>query len=691
MAQPSRIANLARLLRPRHIAVFGGRFAAEVIRQSERIGFAGDIWPVHPSRADLGGRPCFADVATLPAPPDASFIAVPREANGAIVRALAARGAGGAVCYASGFAEAGDEGKRLQAELVEAAGNLAIVGPNCYGILNYLDGASLWPDVHGGEGTDHGVAIVTQSGNVGISLTMQQRSLPLAYLISVGNQAVLTVADYIEALIEDSRVKAIGIHIESVNDVEQFSRAALAARERRVPLVALKVGRSSLGARAALSHTSSLTGDDALYDAMFERLHIARVQSLAELLETLKLLAVTGPLPGRRIASISCSGGEAALVADAADSLGMEMPPFDADQQRELRAVLGPMVHVANPLDYHTFIWGNPVAQRACFAAVLAGGQDMTLKVLDYLHPALGGGEDWDRTIEAFVDAANEARRRAAVLSTLPENLPRPVRDKLLASGIVPLQGLSEGMRAVKAAMDFGEWYGRAEPPLAVSVIHGAGGELETVDAHRVRKVLEDCGIRVPESRYADADTLVSIAGELGYPVVLKAAADGLVHKSDVGGVILNIGDAETLRRAADTMGAEIDRFLVETMVSGAVAELLVGVVRDPQFGLSLTVGAGGTLVELAADTHTLLFPVSEKSIAETLERLTVSTLLDGYRGRPRGDRRAAVDAILALAECATGVTGLEELEVNPLLVLPEGQGVAAVDAMMRVRSEQYE
>ncbi len=153
----------------------------------------------------------------------------------------------------------------------------------------------------------------------------------------------------------------------------------------------------------------------------------------------------------------------------------------------------------------------------------------------------------------------------------------------------------------------------------------------------------------------------------------------------------MNIGDAETLRRAADTMGAEIDRFLVETMVSGAVAELLVGVVRDPQFGLSLTIGAGGTLVELAADTHTLLFPVSEKSIAEALERLTVSTLLDGYRGRPRGDRRAAVDAILALAECATDVTGLEELEVNPLLVLPEGQGVAAVDAMMRVRSEQYE
>jgi acetyl-CoA synthetase len=687
IGQP-RSAGLARLLRPRHIAVFGGRFAAEVIRQSERIGFTGDIWPVNPGRSELGGRQCFTDVAALPEAPDASFIAVPREATIEIVGALAARGAGGAVCYASGFAEADDEGRTLHKALLEAAGELGIVGPNCYGLLNYLDGAALWPDKHGGVRVEEGVAIVTQSGNVGISLTMQQRSLPLAYLISVGNQAVLNIADYIEALIVDARVKAIGLHVESVDDVEHFCRAALAARDRRVPLVVLKVGRSELGALAALSHTSSLVGGDTLYDALFERMHIARVETLTELLETLKLLAVSGPLPGRRMVSISCSGGEAALVADSADTLGMQMPDFNAKQTRRLRAVLGTMVHVANPLDYHTFIWGNPQAQRECFAAVLGGGQDITLKVLDYVHPALGDSRDWDRTIDAFIDAARDAPSCTAVISTLPENLPQAVREKLMAHGITPLQGLQEGMHAVKAAMDIGEWYARTEPPLAVEVGARITGEIKTVDEWLVKLSLKRYGIRVPEGRQAHSGTIREAAAGVSYPVVLKAVDNSLVHKSDAGAVILNIRDAAALVRAADAMAPEYCIFLIEPMVSGAVAELLIGVVRDPQFGLSLTIGAGGTLVELSGDARTLLFPVTEQSVAKALDGLKVSKLLDGYRGRPRGDRRAAIDAIMAAADWAVGHSTFVELEINPLLVLPEGQGAVAVDALMRIERE---
>jgi acetyl-CoA synthetase len=691
MTARGRIAGLRRLLHPRHIAVFGGRFAEEVIRQSEQIGFAGDIWPVNPGRTELGGRRCFSGVQALPEAPDASFIAVPREENIAVVEALAARGAGGAVCYASGFAEADDEGKALQSALVEAAGDLALVGPNCYGVLNYLDGATLWPDVHGGAAADEGVAIVTQSGNIGISLTMQQRSLPLAYMISVGNQAVLDVADYIEALIGDSRVKAIGIHIESVNDVERFSEVAVAAHERRVPLVALKVGRSALGARAALTHTSSLVGDDALYDALFERLHIARVQTLAELLETLKLLAVTGPLPGRRIASISCSGGEAAMVADAAESLGMEMPAFDAGQEQRLRVTLGSLVHIANPLDYHTFIWGNPDAQKACFSAVLAGPQDVTLKVFDYLNPALGESRDWDRTIDVLIDAASEAAARAVVISTLPENLPQVVRERLLAHGVTPLQGLPEGMRAVKAAMDIGAWFAE-RAPIPVKVSNGAAGDVETIDEWQAKAELGRSGVQIPEGQLSDADSLLTVADTIGYPVALKAAIRGLAHKSDVGGVVLNLGDADELRRAAESMQPHCDRFLVESMVPARVAELLIGVTRDAQFGLSLTIGAGGTLVELAASTRILLFPVAEEAVGKVLDELEVGRLLDGYRGGPRGDRRAVVAAIMAVAAYAQAHAAyLEELDVNPLMVLPEGRGAVAVDALIRMRTEKHE
>jgi acyl-CoA synthetase (NDP forming) len=682
-------AGLARLLRPRHIAVFGGRFSAEVVRQSERIGFSGDIWPVNPGRQDIGGRRCFPDVSALPDAPDASFIAVPREASIEIVRALAARGAGGAVCYASGFAEAGDEGSALQQALIEVAGDLAVVGPNCYGLLNYMDGATLWPDVHGGARVREGVAIVTQSGNIGISLTMQQRSLPLAYMISVGNQAVLSVADYIEALIPDPRIKAIGLHIESVADVEAFSRAAVAAHARRVPLVVLKVGHSALGAKAALSHTRSLVGDDSHYQALFERLHIARVQTLPELLETLKLLAVTGPLPGRRIASISCSGGEAALVADAAQSLGMEMPAFDAGQEQRLRAVLGSSVHVANPLDYHTTIWGKPDPQRECFSAVLAGPQDVTVKVLDYPSPALSDTRDWDNTVEVFVDAARHAGGRPVVVSTLPENLPAQVREKLLAGKIAPLQGLQEAMRALKAAMDIGEWFAGDTAPLAVDVVAGITGDVVTIDEWQAKKDLAGFGLDTPTGQLAEADSLLAVAADIGYPVVLKALVPGLAHKTEAGAVAVGIRDAGALQHAATAMGGLGSRFLVEAMVPAAVAELLVGVTRDAQFGLSLTIAAGGSLVELLADARTVLFPVTETAVAEALDGLKAAQLIAGYRGGPRGDRRAAVDAVMAIAAYAEAhAERLEELDVNPLLVLPEGQGAVAVDALIRLRQE---
>ena len=686
--------GLTRLLRPRHIAVFGGRFAEEVIRQSERIGFTGDIWPVNAGRTELAGRPCYRDVGDLPEAPDASFVAVPREANIDILAALSARGAGGAVCYASGFAEIDDRGRALQAALADAAGDLAVVGPNCYGVLNYLDGAALWPDVHGGVRVDEGVAIVTQSGNIGISLTMQQRSLPIAYLISVGNQAVLSVADYIEALIADSRIKAIGIHIESVDDVERFAAVAVAAHEARIPLVALKVGRSELGAEAALSHTSSLVGDDVHYDALFRRLRVARVQTLPELMETLKVLAVAGPLPGRRIASISCSGGEAALVADTAAFMGMEMPAFGAKEEARLRKLLGPMVQVANPLDYHTFIWGDPVAQRECFSAVLAGEQDVTIKVLDYLSPVLSNTLDWDNTIDVFIDAAGEARARAVMISTLPENLPRHVRAKLLAAGVAPLQGLQEGVGALKVAMDVGAWFSEnAETPLPVKVFNGvaggAAGGIETIGEWQAKADLSRFGVDTPRGTLTDRDSLLESADSIGYPLVLKSAAPGLVHKTESGAVILNVRDAEELRHGADSMQALGDRFLVEAMAPTAVAELLVGVTRDAQFGLSLTVGAGGTLVELLADTRTLLFPVTEAAVDEAVGELRLAKLLDGYRGGPRGDRRAAVAAIMAIAAYAEAhADRLEELDVNPLLVLPEGRGAVAVDALIRLREE---
>ncbi|HMG49342.1 MAG TPA: CoA-binding protein, partial [Inquilinus sp.] len=326
MTQPRRF-DLSRLLRPRSIAVIGGKPAAEVIRQSRRMGFAGEIWPVHPQHDTVEGLPAFRSVADLPAAPDAVFLGINRHATVEVTAALAGRGAGGAICYASGFSEVGAEGADLQAGLVAAAGSMPVLGPNCYGMINYLDGALLWPDQHGGKRVERGVALVTQSSNIAINLTMQRRGLPIAYVATLGNQAVAGLAEMVEAFLDDPRVTAIGLHIEGLADPAGLARAAARARRQGVPILALKTGRSPEGARLTLSHTASLAGADAVMDAFLHRIGVVRVASLPVLLEALKLLHVAGPLPGRDIASMSCSGGEAALIADAALGTGLRFRP----------------------------------------------------------------------------------------------------------------------------------------------------------------------------------------------------------------------------------------------------------------------------------------------------------------------------------------------------------------------------
>ena len=259
MLSPARRHNLGRLLRPNSIAVVGGRFAEEVIRQSRKLGFGGRIYAVNPTRKTLAGVPCCARIEDLPEVPDAVFLGIRREATVEAIGKLAAIGAGGAVCYAAGFAEAAD-GRELERELVAAAGDLAILGPNCYGLLSLLERVALWPDEHGARPVARGVALITQSGNIGITLTMQARGLPIATVVSVGNQAQLAVHDFLDLLAEDARITAIGLYLETISDPVGFARAALKCAARRLPLVAIKAGRSEPGARATLSHTSSLAG-----------------------------------------------------------------------------------------------------------------------------------------------------------------------------------------------------------------------------------------------------------------------------------------------------------------------------------------------------------------------------------------------------------------------------------------------
>ncbi|MFQ5468068.1 MAG: CoA-binding protein, partial [Kiloniellaceae bacterium] len=284
-----------RLLRPRTIAVFGGRAARRVMEQCDKLGFQGEIWPVHPRHREVAGRRCFIRAETLPGAPDAAFIGVNRHGTVEIVRALAARGAGGAVCYAAGFREAETElagAAQLEDALVAAAGPMPILGPNCYGLVNALDGAPLWPDQHGLARADRGVAILAQSSNIAINLSMQTRGLPIAYLATLGNQAQTGLSELAGGLLADPRVTALGMYIEGFDDVAALERLAGAARALGKPMVALKVGQSQSARRATVSHTASLAGDDDAASALFRRLGIGRVHTLPAFLEALKLLHV---------------------------------------------------------------------------------------------------------------------------------------------------------------------------------------------------------------------------------------------------------------------------------------------------------------------------------------------------------------------------------------------------------------
>jgi len=542
----------------------------------------------------VAGRRCYRSVAELPEAPDASFIAVNREQTIAVVRELAARGAGGAVAYAAGFAEIGDEGAALQAELVAAAGELALIGPNCYGLLNYFDGVALWADQHGGKSLERGVAIVSQSGNISLNLTMAGRSVPLGYVISVGNQAVLTIGDYLEALVEDPRISAIGLYMEGLSDVATFSRAAARALEKNIPIVALKVGTSDIGAQVALSHTSSLAGSDQLYEALFARLGIIRVDSIAGLLETLKLLAVVGPLAGPRLCVFTCSGGESALIADLAEPAGLEFSPLSREQADDLKRQMTVFTTIANPFDYNTAVWGDVAALERCFTTVMQSGFDVGVLMIDYPDVEGCDPSGWDASVDGFIAAHKTTGCPAVVASTLPELLPRRTRERALANGLAPLQGLSETVAGLGAAAD----YARRRTALLAGggpdALHLPGpaesaGEPRLLDEWEAKRRLAAHGLRVPEGRRVSGVEAPAAAQEIGFPVVLKAAGPDLAHKTEAGAVALGLDSEAAVAAAVTEISANLaardggaDGFLVERMVPGAVAELIVGVKRDP-------------------------------------------------------------------------------------------------------------
>ena len=658
---------------------------------------------------------------------------VGRRAAVSVVRELAALGAGAAVCYASGFAETGPRGAARQRELAAAAAGMPLVGPNCYGTISAVTGAALWPDQHGLTRCERGAAFISQSGNIAVNLTMQRRGLPVAHVVTVGNQADVGLAEAFEALAADDAVTGVGLYAEEVADIARFAAACDQARRRLLPVAVLKAGATEASGEIAVTHTGSMVGSDEAYDALFRRLGARRVSTVGELLDTLAVVGAAGPLRGNRLVSLSCSGGEAALVADLARARDVVFPPFAPGHRDRVAAALDGRVAVNNPLDYHTFIWGDEARLERCFSAVLGGETgfgaepvadegpaagrpfDAAMLVLDFPAEGLDRARWWP-ALAAFGTACAASGTPGVLVASMAENLPAEARARAAEIGLASCAGIDDALAALEAAAALGPARPTAVAPPAPLLLPSpppsvvaarlappplsaespgsppvaepppvAESPLVGLPEHEAKKMLGAAGIAVPAGRLAPAAQAEAAAARIGYPVVIKAT--GMAHKSEVAGVAVGLSDPAEVAAEADRLGALGDgAVIVEAFVRDAVAELLVSVRSAPPVGMLLTLGAGGTLVELLDDTAGLLLPADPGEVRDALRGLRLWPLLAGHRGGPPASVDAIVDAVDAVASLVRDNRSIVELEINPLLATP--RSAVAVDALIVAAAE---
>ena len=682
-------SNLHRLISPKSIAVVGNRGANFAIRESLKLGYSHQIWAVHPYLESLEGIKCFKDIKDLPEVPDATFIAVNAESAIEVVSDLKSMGGGGAVLYASGFGEVGAEGLMRNQQLVKAASGMPLIGPNCYGFINSLDGIALWPDVHGCEPVSEGVAIITQSGNIGLNMTMQSSGLPIAYMFTLGNQTNTNIADIIHAMLDDSRVNAIGLHIEGISDIKSFDIAAKRALMMKIPIITIKSGKTKASAKIALSHTSSLTGSDELYNALFERLGIARVETVPEFLETLKLINVLGVIEHGGVASMSCSGGEAGMMADLIDGLEINFPSLSSSHKAKVKQTLNDYVEVDNPLDYHTFIWGDRKRTSECFSAMMSGQFAATMLLLDWPKSKESEQKDWDATLFALSDALSGTSEKAIVLASMADCMPKRIIEECLSLGIAPMVGLDVCLKALNHSYKIGRAFSsNSSPDLEVLRNSSEHKSKQQLTEYQGKQLLKKYGVTIPMGCLVENVTeAIKAAEEISFPVTLKVSAAKLAHKTELNGVRLNIQNVKTLKEACDDLFKISPELLIEKMIESPICELIIGMDYDPTFGKHIIVGGGGVFVELLQDSSVLILPVSREDIRQALSNLKVFKLLEGYRGGMKGDIEAVIDSVMSVIELIR-TNAVEELDINPLLVLKGSDGVVAADTLIKLYSE---
>jgi acyl-CoA synthetase (NDP forming) len=689
--------NLKRLLKPRHIAFVGGKAVEDCINATRKSGFTGHIWAVHPQYTELAGVACVPSLADLPEPPDATLIAVSRERTVDVVAELNAMGAGGAVSIVGEFAETGEDGAALQTRLVTAAGDLALVGPNCLGVMNMFDGMAVW----GGDNVfspvaGDGVALISQSGYVAYSVTNVEQALPLGYAISMGNQAVLNVADYIDAMLDDPRVRAIGLYLEGIVDISAFSTAAMRAVKQGVPLVALKAGGTQESAELAQSHSGTLAVDNEIWSALFRRFAIVEAGSPKALIEALKLLGSPKPPKGNRVVAAANSGGYAAMIGEKGRNVGLDFPAPTKAQRNALRQTVPELVSLMNPLDWN-LPWAamsTPDTSDNGMGLLMDDRCDLLVYFVDWPRE-LDVADVWWPTLEGLIQLNNRMDCPVVIASVLPDGLPADLRLRLANAGVVTLQGLDDTLCAIRTVAQYSilraqvlaDVENRLLPTPAVLT-----GSLVTLNEEMGKALIAEHDIPVPAHATGTFEEVIAAADLLGFPLAVKLLNEDLLHKNRAGAVHLNINDASGLKQAISAIQTSVSRydarldtshFLIENMVEAPRAEFIVGVSHKPGIGHVLVIGRGGTDVEELRDFATLLLPVSAVQIEDAIRRLSLVRKL----GLDQQDIASLVQVVSQVAQFSDQYRDrLVELDVNPIILDTFGN-CTAVDAMMRMRT----
>lgn len=674
------------------ITKIGGR----PVHLLKKYGYKGPIYPVNPRGGEIQGLPGYASVRDLPTAPDLAVLATPAAATAAALRDCAARGVRAVVCLSGGFGEAGPEGVKMQDELVAIAreAGIRLLGPNCLGTVSVPNATigSFTIVLEDNMPKSGNVGIVSQSGNIG-SYTVQnvaQRGLGISRFVATGNEADVDVADGIAALAADDETRVILCIMETCRAAERLSYALGKARDAGKPVLILKIGSTEQGQAAAASHTGALAGSDAVIDAVLRRQGALRVHSVEQLLDIGHAASLLMPnrLPqSDRVALVAASGGFGVMMADASANAGLSLPALsDVTKARINEAV--PTAGTENPVDASAQMSSRPDILYKMLSSVIEN------ETTDIVQLFLSLSLHNKRLRGIYMQALAEIRaahpdRLLVVTAAGPEDAVREIYDL----GIPVFPSIDAAASGLKSLVQLAKLSEASAPTLY-------SGPVDAIDPSAFRNeasakaVLAAAGVPVlPEAVVSSADEAVAKAVEYGFPVVMKIVSEDIAHKTEAGGVMLNIADAEAVRAAhaqilanvaAKAPGARIDGILVTPMAKGGVGELIMGISRDAVFGPVVMVGIGGIYAEILKDVALQTAPVSEDEALAMIRSLKLFPILDGARGQAKGDIAAAAKALANLSNFACRhIAEVAEIDLNPVLVRPEGQGVVALDALI--------